>query len=74
MGNLEVLFYNALLVLVPAVLVSAITGDLEKAYYYEHWNDVAFIVTFSLSGIMGLVIHNLYMYVHFVHMSQYMCI
>lgn len=62
MGNLEVLFYNALLVLIPAVLVSAMTGDLEKAYYYEHWTDAGFIVTFVLSGIMGLVVICVHVY------------
>ena len=53
MGNLEVLFYNALLVLIPTVLVSAMTGDLEKAYYYENWFDPSFLIMFSLSCVMG---------------------
>ena len=53
MGNLEILFYNALLVLIPAVLLSVVTGDLEKAYYYEHWHDPSFLISFVSSCLMG---------------------
>lgn len=56
MSNLEILFYNALLVLIPAVLLAAFTGDIEKAYYYENWNDPWFLTNFCLSCIMGFVL------------------
>ncbi len=55
MGNLEALFYNALIAFIPAALMCAVTGDLQNAYYYDNWTDPSFLVSFLLSSIMGQV-------------------
>jgi solute carrier family 35 protein len=56
MGSYEILFYNALLVLFPAIAIALFTGELQTAYYYEQWFDPVFIINFGLSSIMGFVL------------------
>ncbi|XP_003382951.1 PREDICTED: UDP-N-acetylglucosamine/UDP-glucose/GDP-mannose transporter-like [Amphimedon queenslandica] len=56
MGSYEILFYNALLVLVPAVIIAALTGELQKAYDYDQWTNPLFLINFCLSAVMGFVL------------------
>lgn len=53
MGSYEILFYNALLVLIPAVIIAALTGELQKAYDYTQWTNPIFLINFCLSSVMG---------------------
>ncbi|XP_043966518.1 UDP-N-acetylglucosamine/UDP-glucose/GDP-mannose transporter [Gambusia affinis] len=56
LGKYGVLFYNALIIVLPTLLASAFTGDLHKALSFEDWSDVAFISCFLLSCFMGFVL------------------
>ena len=51
------MYYNALLMLPPTVLVSYQTGDLERAYNYEGWSTGAiFPLLFLLSCVFGFIL------------------
>ncbi|XP_065904108.1 UDP-sugar transporter UST74c-like [Dysidea avara] len=51
-----ILFYNALVSLLPAMILAYTTGDIEKALSYDQWNNPFFIVMFLSSCIMGFVL------------------
>ena len=53
MSNYEILFYNALLVAVPAILLAYFLGDIQRAYEFENWTNPLFLLFFVLSCIMG---------------------
>uniref|UniRef100_A0A671UX10 UDP-N-acetylglucosamine/UDP-glucose/GDP-mannose transporter-like n=1 Tax=Sparus aurata TaxID=8175 RepID=A0A671UX10_SPAAU len=56
LGKYGVLFYNALIIIVPTLLASAFTGDLHKAAAFEDWVEATFIVCFLMSCFMGFVL------------------
>ncbi|XP_076587850.1 nucleotide sugar transporter SLC35D2 isoform X4 [Chaetodon auriga] len=56
LGKYGVLFYNALLIIIPTLLASAITGDLHKAVTFEDWVKATFIFCFFMSCFMGFVL------------------
>uniref|UniRef100_A0A8D2ZNX8 Solute carrier family 35 member D2 n=1 Tax=Scophthalmus maximus TaxID=52904 RepID=A0A8D2ZNX8_SCOMX len=56
LGKYGVLYYNALIILIPTILASAFTGDLHEAVAFEDWADVSFTFCFLLSCIMGFVL------------------
>uniref|UniRef100_A0A8C7ZVP7 Solute carrier family 35 member D2 n=1 Tax=Oryzias sinensis TaxID=183150 RepID=A0A8C7ZVP7_9TELE len=56
LGKYGVLFYNALLLVIPTLLASAVTGDLHKAVAFEDWGKTAFVLCFLISCIMGFVL------------------
>ncbi|XP_053277312.1 UDP-N-acetylglucosamine/UDP-glucose/GDP-mannose transporter [Pleuronectes platessa] len=56
LGKYGVLFYNALLLVIPTVLFSALTGDLQMAVKFEGWFNGTFVFCFLLSCIMGFVL------------------
>ncbi|XP_034452494.1 UDP-N-acetylglucosamine/UDP-glucose/GDP-mannose transporter isoform X2 [Hippoglossus hippoglossus] len=56
LGKYGVLFYNALLLVIPTVLFSALTGDLQMAVTFEGWFNSTFVFCFLLSCIMGFVL------------------
>ncbi|XP_051758622.1 UDP-N-acetylglucosamine/UDP-glucose/GDP-mannose transporter isoform X2 [Ctenopharyngodon idella] len=56
LGKYGVLFYNAFIIIIPTVLVSAYTGDLQKALSYEGWLSFTFIFYFLLSCVMGFIL------------------
>ncbi|XP_061784156.1 nucleotide sugar transporter SLC35D2 isoform X1 [Nerophis lumbriciformis] len=56
LGKYGVLFYNALIIVVPTLLASAFTGDLHQAVTFEDWVDATFVFCFLLSCIMGFVL------------------
>lgn len=56
MSKWELLFYNALISLLPAFLVAYVAGDITKAYYFESWADYKFLTCFLLSCIMGFLL------------------
>ncbi|XP_046878890.1 UDP-N-acetylglucosamine/UDP-glucose/GDP-mannose transporter isoform X1 [Hypomesus transpacificus] len=56
LGKYGVLFYNAVLIVIPTLLVSAFTGDLEKAISFDDWLRASFVSCFLLSCFMGFVL------------------
>ncbi|KAM8885699.1 nucleotide sugar transporter SLC35D2 isoform 6-T6 [Spinachia spinachia] len=56
LGKYGVLFYNALIIVIPTFLASALTGDLHKAATFEDWVEVTFILCFLVSCFMGFVL------------------
>ncbi|XP_041957910.1 UDP-N-acetylglucosamine/UDP-glucose/GDP-mannose transporter isoform X1 [Alosa sapidissima] len=56
LGKYGVLFYNALIIIVPTLLLSAYTGDLQKAVAFKDWYNLTFIVCFLMSSVMGFIL------------------
>ncbi|KAM7391413.1 hypothetical protein PAMP_022106 [Pampus punctatissimus] len=56
LGKYGVLFYNALIIVIPTLLASAFTGDLHKAVTFKDWVEATFICCFFMSCIMGFVL------------------
>lgn len=56
LGKFGVLFYNAFIIIIPTILASAYTGDLEKAIAFKGWVSLGFIVYFLVSCIMGFIL------------------
>ncbi|KAB5567536.1 hypothetical protein PHYPO_G00233890 [Pangasianodon hypophthalmus] len=56
LGKYGVLFYNAFIIIVPTILASAYTGDLEKAIAFNGWVSLGFIFYFLLSCVMGFIL------------------
>ncbi|XP_034026460.1 UDP-N-acetylglucosamine/UDP-glucose/GDP-mannose transporter isoform X2 [Thalassophryne amazonica] len=56
LGKYGVLFYNALIIVIPTLLASAFTGDLHKAVTFEDWVKTTFVFCFLMSCIMGFVL------------------
>uniref|UniRef100_A0AAQ5ZJB5 Sugar phosphate transporter domain-containing protein n=1 Tax=Amphiprion ocellaris TaxID=80972 RepID=A0AAQ5ZJB5_AMPOC len=56
LGKYGVLFYNALIIVIPTFLASAFTGDLHKAVTFQDWSKVTFMFCFLMSCIMGFVL------------------
>ncbi|XP_051524502.1 UDP-N-acetylglucosamine/UDP-glucose/GDP-mannose transporter [Myxocyprinus asiaticus] len=56
LGKYGVLFYNAFIIIIPTLLASAYTGDLQKALAFEGWLSFTFIFYFLLSCIMGFIL------------------
>ncbi|XP_071394593.1 nucleotide sugar transporter SLC35D2 [Centroberyx affinis] len=56
LGKYGVLFYNALIIVIPTLLASAFTGDLHQAITFEDWVKATFIFCFLMSCVMGFVL------------------
>ncbi|XP_070689657.1 nucleotide sugar transporter SLC35D2 [Pempheris klunzingeri] len=56
LGKYGVLFYNALIIIIPTLLASAFTGDLYQAVTFEDWIEATFIFCFFMSCLMGFVL------------------
>ncbi|XP_057212860.1 UDP-N-acetylglucosamine/UDP-glucose/GDP-mannose transporter isoform X2 [Triplophysa rosa] len=56
LGKYGVLFYNAFIIIIPTLLASAYTGDLQKALSFDGWLSLTFIFYFLLSCVMGFVL------------------
>lgn len=56
LGKYGLMFYNSLFMILPTVLFSFYTGDLELAYNFKDWHDVIFLSQFFLSCIMGFIL------------------
>ncbi|CAL8249240.1 unnamed protein product [Merluccius merluccius] len=56
LGKYGVLFYNALIIVIPTILASGLTGDLDKAVAFEYWANATFTICFLMSCIMGFVL------------------
>uniref|UniRef100_A0A4W4F6K1 Sugar phosphate transporter domain-containing protein n=1 Tax=Electrophorus electricus TaxID=8005 RepID=A0A4W4F6K1_ELEEL len=56
LGKYGVLFYNAFIIIIPTILASAFTGDLEKAVAFEGWLSLSFVLYFLMSCVMGFIL------------------
>jgi solute carrier family 35 len=57
LGTYGLMFYNSLVMFVPAITVTWLIGDLESAFNFDQWNNPIFVIQFLLSCIMGFVLN-----------------
>ncbi|XP_072289399.1 nucleotide sugar transporter SLC35D2 [Eucyclogobius newberryi] len=56
LGKYGVLFYNALIIVIPTTIICAYTGDLERSLTFQGWTQGTFLFCFIFSCIMGFVL------------------
>lgn len=52
----EILYYNALLTILPLITISYFTNDRDELINYKYWNDTGFIIAFLTSCVMGYLL------------------
>lgn len=56
LGKYGLLFYNCLFMLPPMIILCWLSEDFEKAYNYNYWYDINFLISFFGSCIMGFIL------------------
>lgn len=57
LGTYGLMFYNSLIMLLPALMITYIVGDIKLAFEYDQWINPFFVIQFMLSCIMGFVLN-----------------
>lgn len=55
-GKYGIMFYNSMLMIVPAILLAFFTGDMYSALKFQHWLNPWFLIQFITSCCMGFVL------------------
>lgn len=56
LGKYGLMYYNSLFMIIPAIVIGWITGDIKTSYEYNNWTNIGFLFSFFLSCIMGFVL------------------
>lgn len=56
LGKYGLMYYNSLFMVVPTIILSWWTGDIDKAYQFPHWTDALFLIQFVMSCFLGFVL------------------
>ncbi|XP_004601859.1 UDP-N-acetylglucosamine/UDP-glucose/GDP-mannose transporter [Sorex araneus] len=56
LGKYGVLFYNACFMIIPTLIISISTGDLQQATEFNQWKNILFIIQFLLSCFLGFLL------------------
>jgi len=61
LGTYGIMFYNSLVMILPATGLAWYLGDLEAAYTFDEWTNPLFITEFILGCIMGFILNYSFM-------------
>uniref|UniRef100_A0A8C3RZP2 Sugar phosphate transporter domain-containing protein n=1 Tax=Chelydra serpentina TaxID=8475 RepID=A0A8C3RZP2_CHESE len=56
LGKYGVLFYNAYFMVIPTMIISFSTGDLQQVTDFKHWTNFLFLFQFLLSCFLGFLL------------------
>ncbi|XP_038257902.1 UDP-N-acetylglucosamine/UDP-glucose/GDP-mannose transporter isoform X3 [Dermochelys coriacea] len=56
LGKYGVLFYNAYFMVIPTMILSFSTGDLQQVMDFKHWTNFLFLFQFLLSCFLGFLL------------------